>query len=491
MLPIALRTDGRRVLIVGGGNVALRKAETLRQAGCALTVTAPHIDARLRALLDEPAARVNERGYEPADLADVDLVVAATDAPEVNARVVADARAARILACDAADPERGDFAMQATVRVGDLTFSVDTGGSSPAFAQRIMHELRERFGEEYALAARYIARMRSYARNAFDAEERTAFMRDLADRPIEELARMSATQVVCASRASALAMTQTRIVASALAQRGIATTILNVTTTGDRDQERPIAELGSANVWVKELEVALLDGRADYAVHSCKDLPGILEAGMRIAAISMREDARDAFCSERYARFEDVPAGALVGTSSARRHAQLRALRPDLRYEPIRGNVDTRLRKLREGQYDAVVLAMAGMNRLRARATHTVPFEVAQIVPAVAQGALAIETLASNDALAAELRAAVNDTATELCVEAERAVLRALRAGCSAPLGVHAELAGGGMTIVAAYEIDGALVREHAAGGVASVEAARALGEKLATTLAAKKSMPS
>ncbi len=511
MLPIALRADRLRALLVGGGNVALRKAEALLDAGVAITVVAPSIDERLRALLERPDAEIYERAYEPADLADVDLIVAATNDAGVNARVVADARAGRILVCDAADPENGDFTMQATVRVGDLTFTVDSGRSSPAFAARIAREVRERFGPEYDAAARTLARLRTYVRATLDPAMRQRVMRELADRPVEELARMNPVQaehaaeetierlthpdaivesgarrvVTCASRASALAMTQTRFVAAALAQRGIATTILNVTTTGDRETDRPVSELGTINVWVKELEVALLDGRADYAVHSAKDLPGALEPNMQLAAISQREDPRDAFCSERYARFEALPSDATVGTSSARRRAQLHALRPDLRYENLRGNVDTRLRKLREGHYDAIVLAMAGLRRLGSHATHTVPFDTQMVVPAVAQGALAVETLAGN-ALAAELYAAVNHVPTQWCVEAERAVLRTLRAGCSAPLGVHAQLDRGSMTVDAAFATaGGAMLRVRRSATVDSLADALALGENVATTLAA------
>jgi hydroxymethylbilane synthase len=513
MLPISLRADGRRALIVGGGNVAFRKAEALLEAGFALTVIAPSIDDRLRALLARPDVQLLEREYAGADVNAADLVIAATDRDDVNAAVVADARAARVLVCDAANPDEGDFSMQATVRVGELTFAVDSGRSTPAFAQRIARELRERFGPEYAAAARTLARMRTYVRTVLDKHQRGPVMRELADRPVDELARMNPVQAeheveetinrichpevlpegeprrtsaTCASRASALAMTQARLVAAALAQRGIATTIQTVTTTGDREQDRPVSELGSVNVWVKELEVALLDGRADYAVHSCKDLPGELDPAMQLAAISAREDARDAFCSETYASFDALPAGATVGTSSERRRAQLHALRADLRYENLRGNVDTRLRKLREGQYDAIVLAMAGLNRLGVRATHTVPFDPHRMVPAVAQGALAVEMLASNDELSVELYAAVNHEPTQWCVEAERAALRTLRAGCSAPLGVHAQLVGALMSIDAAFATaGGTMLRERVEGGVDSIEAARRLGEQVARMLAA------
>ncbi|HUA09261.1 MAG TPA: hydroxymethylbilane synthase [Candidatus Acidoferrales bacterium] len=486
MLPIALRADGRRALIVGGGNVAVRKAEALLEAGIALSVVAPSIDARLRALLDGTGSIVLERPYQRGDLDGVDLVIAATDSPQVNAQVVSDARAARVLACDASDGERGDFTMQATVRIGELTFTVDSGDSSPAFARRIARELRERFGPEYDRAARTLAQIRAYLRDALDVTQRTDVMRELADRPVDELAAMQPVVVTCASRASALAMTQTRIVASALAQRGIATTILSVTTTGDRESERPINEIGSVNVWVKELEMALAGGSADYAVHSCKDLPGVLAPGMRIAAISLREDPRDAFCSERYASFDALPPGCVVGTSSERRRAQLRALRPDLRYENLRGNVDTRLRKLREGQYDAIVLAMAGLKRLGIRATYTEAFDPTVVVPAVGQGALAVETLASNDALAAQLFAAINDKATQWCIEAERAVLRTLHAGCSAPLGVYARLHGDTIAIDAAFATaSGAMLRERLTDAVYSLEAARGAGERLGGILVA------
>ena len=509
MLPISLRADGRRALIVGGGNVAFRKAEALLEAGFALTVIAPSIDDRFRASLDRSDVVLHERAYAAGDVGGADLVVAATDRDDVNASVVADARAARILVCDAANPENGDFTMQATVRVGELTFAIDSGRSSPAFSQRIAREMREYFGPAYAAAARTLARMRTYVRTVLEPAQRGPVMYALANLPVDELARMNPVQaeheveetihrlghsepvgslartVTCASRASALAMTQARLVAAALAQRGIATTIQTVTTTGDREQDRPVSELGSVNVWVKELEVALLEGRADYAVHSCKDLPGELDPTMQLAAISAREDARDAFCSERYASFDALPPGALVGTSSERRRAQLHALRSDLRYESLRGNVDTRLRKLREGQYDAIVLAMAGLNRLGVQATHTAPFDARKLVPAVAQGALAIETLANNAELSAELRAAVNHEPTQWCVEAERAVLRTLRAGCSAPLGVHAQLVGAMMTIDAAFATaGGTMLREQVEGGVDSLAAARKLGEQLAKALA-------
>jgi hydroxymethylbilane synthase len=242
-------------------------------------------------------------------------------------------------------------------------------------------------------------------------------------------------------------MVQTRTVAARLAERGIVTTILPITTIGDRERDRAIDRIGSVNVFVSELESALREGRADYAVHSCKDLPSILADDMRLAAISKREDPRDAYCSQRYPSFEALPPGAIVGTSSPRRVFQLRMVRPDLNFQTIRGNVDTRLRKLADGGFDAIVIAMAGLLRLQAGAPYVVPLDVDVCVPAVGQGALAVETRAGDDWVAAQIRDAVNDLRSELRVLAERSALRAMQAGCSAPIGIYAEWASDGCEI--------------------------------------------
>jgi len=471
--------------------VAARKAESLLAAGFPIFVVARHIGDRLRRILGESEAPFAERGYESRDVDAAAIVIAATDSAEVNARVVTDARAAHALACDASDPELGDFTMPAVRRSGELTISVDSGGASPAFARRVARELAEGLNGSYDDALRSLSRMRAHVKDSFPAEERAPILRALAERPIDELAATRPT-VVCATRRSALATIQSRTIAARLAEHGVASTMLGVTTSGDRDQTTPIDRLGDVNVFVKELESALRDRRADYAVHSCKDLASTLAADMRIAAVSPREDARDAFCSERFEAFEALPPGAIVGTSSPRRNAQLAALRPDLTYRSLRGNVDTRLRKLANGEYDAIVLAMAGLKRLGRSATHTVPFPVEAIVPAAGQGALAVETRTDDEWLAATLRTAANDPQTELCVLCERAALRAMRAGCSAPIGAHARLDCGTMIADGAYASDGgAIARARVESPVATPEEAEALGAELASRLNALSAAPS
>ncbi|MBV9270105.1 MAG: hydroxymethylbilane synthase, partial [Candidatus Eremiobacteraeota bacterium] len=480
-LPITLYLEGRLALIVGGGDVAARKAATLAEAGARVRVVAPHFDVRL---MQTAGIELVTRAYISSDVEGAALVIAATNDFSVNARVVADARSRGVLVSDASEPERGDFAMPAVARIGKVSVAIETGGAAPALGKRLATDVREYLGDQVGAAAQTLARMRTYVQTVLPKERRGDVLRALGELPLEFLARMnpmeaeheveatisrvsgaSETQThaaVCATRASELAMIQARTVAAKLAQKGIATTLLTVTTTGDRIQDRALTAIGAESLFVKELELALRDARADYAVHSCKDLPSQLPPDMRIAAISAREDPRDVFCSERYATFTALPAGAIVGTSSLRRRAQLTALRGDVEYRDIRGNVDTRLRKLREGQYDAIVLASAGLRRLNVSARYTVAFQPEEIVPAVGQGALAVEVTQRNDELARRLREAVNDEPSELAILCERAALRRLQGGCQAPIGIFAAFDGAVLTVGGAVAtLDGSqLVRE-------------------------------
>jgi hydroxymethylbilane synthase len=249
---------------------------------------------------------------------------------------------------------------------------------------------------------------------------------------------------VIASRESALALWQARHVEARLAALypDAETRILGMTTEGDRRLDVSLAAVGGKGLFVKELEAALADGRADIAVHSVKDLPMNLPQEFTLAAVSEREDPRDAFVSSRYADLAALPAGARVGTSSLRRECQLRARYPGLRVEPLRGNVTTRLRKLDAGDYDAVILAAAGLKRLglEDRITHLIP--PSESLPAPGQGALGVECLAGRTDLLSLLEA-LHHAPTARCVAAERAFSRALSGSCNVPLGAYAEAEGG------------------------------------------------
>lgn len=246
-------------------------------------------------------------------------------------------------------------------------------------------------------------------------------------------------KLTLATRRSALALAQSRAFARTLtdATPGLAIEELHVVTSGDKTQDKPLQDIGGKGLFIKELEEALLDGRADFAVHSIKDVPAVIAGSLVIAAIPPREDPRDALVSKGGARLADLPAGARVGTGSLRRALALRSVRPDLVVEPIRGNVDTRLRKVDEGPFDAVVLALAGLKRLglAARATEILDPDVS--LPAIGQGALGIECR-RDDARSVEVLARIVDRETSICVSAERAVMAAVDGNCRTPVAAYA-----------------------------------------------------
>ncbi|WP_041655911.1 hydroxymethylbilane synthase [Azoarcus sp. KH32C] len=251
-------------------------------------------------------------------------------------------------------------------------------------------------------------------------------------------------RIVIATRESRLALWQAEHVKARLESLypGCRVELLGMTTRGDQILDRPLAKVGGKGLFVKELETALLDGQADIAVHSMKDVPMQLPEPFALPCISAREVPLDAFVSSRYASLADMPPGAVVGTSSLRRESQLHAMYPMLSVTSLRGNLDTRLRKLDEGQYDAIILAAAGLKRLGLadRIRSELPSEVS--LPAAGQGALGIECLANRPEVAAWL-APLNDADTSACVRAERAVARALAGSCEVPLGAYAEIRAG------------------------------------------------
>ena len=248
------------------------------------------------------------------------------------------------------------------------------------------------------------------------------------------VALKNAKKVVIATRESRLALWQAEHVKALLESAlGWQVELLGMTTLGDQILDRSLSKIGGKGLFVKELEVALSEGRADIAVHSLKDVPMDLPEGFALACVLAREDPHDAFVSNRFAALADLPHGAVVGTSSLRRLVLLKALRPDLKIEPLRGNLDTRLRKLDEGQYDAIVLAAAGLKRLGLESRIRSTFATTDMLPAAGQGALGIEVRADRADLL-EALGALADRPTWLAVTAERTVSRAMGGSCSMPL---------------------------------------------------------
>ncbi len=244
------------------------------------------------------------------------------------------------------------------------------------------------------------------------------------------------------TRRSKLALAQSgmmqRAIAAAMGVGLDQVTLVEIVTTGDRVQDRRLLEIGGKALFTKEIEEALLDGRVDVAIHSMKDVPADQPPGLAIAAVPVREDARDAFVSRDFASFDALPHGARLGTASLRRQAQALSLRPDLKIEMLRGNVDTRLRRLNEGEFDAILLAVSGLNRLGLSEVIRERLSLDAFLPAPGQGALALQTREAD--VDAPWVAALNDPATALAVAAERGAMRALEGSCHTAIGAHATI---------------------------------------------------
>jgi len=289
-----------------------------------------------------------------------------------------------------------------------------------------------------------------------------------------------------ATRESALALWQTEHVAARLRQAhpGLEVELVPMTTRGDQVLDQPLAEIGGKGLFLKELEVAMLEGRADAAVHSLKDVPMELEAPFALAAVLERADPFDAFVSNQHASLEELPFGARVGTSSLRRQALLRAHRPDLVIGDLRGNVNTRLGKLDAGDFDAIVLACAGLERLGLGGRIRERLQAPRFIPAAAQGAVAVECRAGDEATLA-LFAPLDHAATRTCTRAERAMTRILGGSCRVPIAAFATLKGDRLSLegLVGDAKTGQTVRGYASGPAAEPEK---LGEQVADMLVAR-----
>jgi len=290
-------------------------------------------------------------------------------------------------------------------------------------------------------------------------------------------------RLTIATRESVLALAQAEQIRARLAALHPTATVelLGITTTGDRVQDRPLAAIGGKGLFIKELEIAVAGGRADLAVHSLKDVPMEMPENFTLAAITEREDPRDAFVSNRYLDLPGLPGGARIGTSSPRREAQLRERDPLLAIKPLRGNVNTRLAKLDRGEYDAIIVAAAGLRRLGLAARITSLLDPEECLPAVGQGALALECLVDRADVVAALEP-LADRETTLATTAERAFARGLSGSCHTPLAAHAIFRHDELWLrgFLASEGGGEVIRGEKSAAVADDEAADALGRALA-----------
>lgn len=300
---------------------------------------------------------------------------------------------------------------------------------------------------------------------------------------------MHKQKLVVGTRSSQLALWQADFVIGELAKKYPELVVEKrlMTTKGDKILNAPLAKIGGKGLFTKELETAMLEGEIDIAVHSLKDMPVVVPEGLVITAITQRADPGDAFVSSKYESFQQLPAGAKVGTSSLRRKAQLLHARPDLQIEDLRGNVNTRLRKMEEENFDGIILACAGLKRLGFGDKIRQVLPRTMCLPAVGQGALAIECRQA-DKETRELLEFLNDKCTRLCTEAERGFLATVEGGCQVPVGVHAVSAEAGIRVEAVIaSLDGStLLRDALEAEVKNAQEARAVGVNLAEKLLAR-----
>jgi hydroxymethylbilane synthase len=464
LFPIYLKLEGRLCVVIGGGQVAARKISALLDSGARVRVVAPEVCAEIRAALSRPGLEHVARGYQRGDLAGATLVFAATDSQAVNAAVSEDAAEQEVLVNVADDPARCSFIMPSRLDIGPVAIAICTQGASPALARHLRLRLEQALGPAHGQLAELLGRLRPEVLSALASPEarKQAWERvlegsvlELLERGESEAAEAEARRLLglqpaahrrfaIGTRGSKLALAQAQLVADALGEDGVACRLQVIATTGDRQRGR----LGAAGtgVFVREIEEALAAGRIDLAVHSLKDLPVQGRPGLVIAAIPERADPSDAFVTGARVGFAGLSPGARVATSSPRRAAQLRAHRSDLQYVPVRGNVDTRLRKLAQGDFDGLVVASAALARLGLmdRADERLPYEIC--LPAPGQGALAVQ-VREDDEAARALAAALDHLPDRQAVTAERSFLARLGAGCSVPAAALATVAEGSLVL--------------------------------------------
>ena len=506
LFPIFLSLTDELCTVVGGGEVAARKVASLLAAGATVRMIAPQLSEAARSLLGQAKLTHLAREYQVGDLRGSTLAFAATDAPRVNAAVYREASQSGIPVNVADNPAQCTFFLPAKLQRGPIAIAISTQGASPALARQLRERIETAVPAAYGRLAQLLGRLRpELAARVTSSEERARRWRQVLDGKVlalleagreheaEALARRvlglwanvtepaGGEQVVIGTRGSKLALAQTQLAVAMLERLGVSAEVKVIRTAGDASRA-PRLESGTG-MFVKEIEHALLAGDVNLAVHSLKDLPTGDRPGLALAAVPERADPHDALVTGTGVGLARLAPGCRVATSSPRREAQLRAFRPDLVFVPVRGNVDTRLRKLAAGQFDALVVAYAGLVRLgRAdHATELIPFEIC--LPAPGQGALAVQARA-DDLEMRQLAGRLDHRPTRLAATAERSFLARLAAGCTVPAGALGTVDDDRLLLQGVVaEVTGKQVIRRQVEGRA--EEAEALGVKLAEEMLA------
>ncbi len=468
--PVFIDLKDKKCVIIGGGRVAARKAKRLFEAGADVTVAAPEISEDIRSLGVKTVCGEAETAYMDGAF----MVICAAGDPEVNSRF-AQAASERGIPCDVADcPEKGSFIFPSVIREGAAVIGISTGGSAPSAARYLKNSVRSALPENTKEATAALEKIRACVKKSgMTADEKRRLMNDITER------LFAGAPIRIGTRKSELAVIQGRRIGELLKTRfGVDYEIVTMSTAGDRNKDARLSELDGKGMFVAEFEQALLRGRIDAAVHSAKDLPSALADGLEISAVAKRDDPFDVLITRAGTEFFEADS-FIAGTSSARREMLIKRRYPSCRVKFLRGNVGTRLEKLKSGEYDALILAKAGLDRLGVTDKDISVTELGEkFVPAACQGIIAAECVSGS--AAAGLLSLISDADTMAAFETERMIMRLIGADCSEPAGAYAKICGGMLHISAVYGKSGVIELSGAVGDRA------ALAKKAAAMLEAE-----
>lgn len=469
--PFMMNIENWKILIVGGGHAAGLKAEAFQGFGADITVIAPRMTSRIEEM--KGISRIR-RQFLPGDLEGVRVLVAATNDREKNRELCEIARKAGILANAVDDREYCDFIFPAMVRRDNYTVAVSTDGRSPLLAREIKKTISRSLPDSFDQAAGELGKVREKVKETVPVrEERQKIFENLAAKYIGR------GKLRIGTRGSQLAMIQTDMVMQELSRIGVESEAVVIQTRGDRVQDKPLWKFGGKAVFVSDFEEAIRRGTIDLAVHSAKDMPAECPEGTAVLACLKRGDVRDVLVTRRGGPGLEDGTALKVGTGSLRRSSQLRALYPAFTFESIRGNVPTRIRKLREGRYDGIVLAAAGLVRLELDQEPDLSYsylDPASFIPAAGQAVITVEGPAQGDI--ARMVKEINDPAAFAEFSAEREFMKAIKAGCHEAVGAYARLSPEGILTMDVIKDYGSVISRRRASRPAGQ--ARQLADDLA-----------
>lgn len=466
--PFMIQMDDKICLIAGGGTVALRKVETMLEFGAVVKVVAPKINDEIYNLsADNDKVIICKRKIEEADLKNADVVIMATDDSKLNEKFARICKDKKILVNVVDVKKDCGFYFPAIIKQEDVVVSVSTGGKSPLLAAKIKQDINKSLRKDYGKIARELGEERQKILKSYDSEaERKKVFKQM----VEEKMRNNTIKI--GTRGSKLAIIQTDMVIEALKNKHPEYNYEKVilTTKGDRQTDRPITSFGGKAVFVEEFENAILDGTIHMAVHSAKDMPNPCKEGLCVGGVLKRACEKDVLIYRKETKF-DKETEIVIGTSSLRRQCQIKEIYPNAICKDLRGNIGTRINKLKDGEYDAIILAAAGIERQGLDNDEALVYDYLptdKMLPAAGQAIIAIEV--ENDGFIKEIVKDISDVKTQIMLDTERKVLTKLNAGCHEPIGVLSTIEGQSISLSLMQFKDNKVIRKNVSGSINNIE---------------------